>query len=167
MHGQLAREFAEAAVALRYQTEPKEIFETVLGLASSTVLCDHASLLLFLGAHQLESIQATDSTADKADHLQVELRQGPCWLCLSDPGPEAVLVGDTTTDRRWRAWTPLIADLGVRSLMSTRLDTYDETVGFLTWYDDSPDKFSAEAIACAHVLALQAAAVLARAGRST
>ncbi len=163
MHGQLAREFARAAIPLQSQTEPKEIFETVLALARSTVPCRHAGLLVCHGAHNLECVRATDMAADEADHLQVDLQQGPCWSCLTDAGREAVLIDDTATERRWQAWNPLVAQLGIRSHLSTRLDTYDETVGFLTWYDDSPHNFTAEAVALAHVLALQAAAALAHA----
>ena len=160
MHGQLAREFAAGARPLLHQTEPKEIFATVLSLAKAAVPCRHAGLLLCHGANEFESVQATDLAADEADHLQVDLRQGPCWLCLSNSGLEAVLVDDTASEDRWQAWRPHVVALGIRSLLSTRLDTYDETIGFITWYDDSPHTFTTEAVNLAHVVSLQAAAAL-------
>lgn len=159
MHGQLAREFAAAATTLQDRTESKEIFEAVLTLASLTIPYHHAGLLLCHGSSELEPVQATDFAADEADHLQIALRQGPCWSCMSDA--ETITVDDLATEDRWQAWKPHLTTLGIRSILTTRLDTYDETVGVLTWYDETPHHLTPEAACVAHLVGMQAASALA------
>jgi GAF domain-containing protein len=162
MHGQLAREFAATAGQLDHQTEMKEIFETVLDLALIAIDCRHVGLLLCAGPGRLESRGATDSATDEADRLQIALRQGPCWSCMARAAyASAVLVDDTATERRWSAWNPHLAELGLRSALSARLDTPGTTVGVLNLYDFEPHRFNDESVACAQVLALHAATALA------
>ncbi|GAA1594573.1 MULTISPECIES: GAF domain-containing protein [Kribbella] len=164
MHGQLAREFAETAARLQDRAEPAKILDAIVDLAVPAVGCGHVGLLVCGRGRTLRRCRSTDAEAAEADQVQVAVRQGPCWSCLARPdGPPELLVDDTADELRWPAWNRPVTELGVRSVLTTRLATVDRTVGFLTWYADTPHGFAPEAIRTAHVLALHAAAPLAHA----
>ncbi|GAA3100203.1 GAF domain-containing protein [Kribbella aluminosa] len=163
MHGQLAREFAETAARLR-DRDPGELLDAIVEFAAPTVGCRHAGLMLCGRGRTLRCGRATDAEAARADHLQVAVRQGPCWSSLARPdGPAEILVDDTARESRWPAWNRPMTELGLRNVLSSRLDTVGGTIGFLTWYDEAPHGFDPDSITVAHVLALHAAEPLARA----
>ncbi|HWD83669.1 MAG TPA: GAF domain-containing protein [Kribbella sp.] len=163
MHGQLAREFAETTARLQDRKRPAELLEAIVEFAAPAVGCRHVGLILCGTRPKLRSGPATDAAAAEADHLQIAIRQGPCWSCLARPdGPTEVVVEDTADDTRWPAWNGPVTELGVRSVLSSRLATADLTLGFLTWYSEEPHRFGPDSVAIAHLLALHAAAPLAR-----
>ncbi|MFF0267173.1 GAF domain-containing protein [Kribbella sp. NPDC004536] len=169
MHGQLAREFAETSARLHDRKRPDELLEAIVELAAPAVGCPHVGLLLLCGrGRTLKPGRSTDAQAAEADQVQIAVRQGPCWSCLARPdGPPEVVVDDTIDDSRWPAWNRPVLELGVRSVLSSRVATADRTIGFLTWYDDAPHSFSAHSVAVAHLLALHAALPLAHALKHT
>jgi GAF domain-containing protein len=164
MHGQLAREFAETAVRLQERSKPGELLDAIVEFAAPAVGCDHVGLILCGRRPKLRSVRATDVEAAEADRLQIAVRQGPCWSCLARPdGPPEILVDDTADEPRWPAWNGPMTELGVRSVLSTRLAADDRTIGFLSWYGEAPHSFDPGSVRIAHVLALHAAGPLARA----
>ncbi|HZX02837.1 GAF domain-containing protein [Kribbella sp.] len=164
MHGQLAREFAQQAARLRDLNETDAVLDAIVEFAGPAVGCRHVGLLLCGRRSKLRCARATDAEAAEADHLQIAVRQGPCWCSLARPdGPTEILVDDTADESRWPAWNRPVTELGIRSVLSSRLATGDRTVGFLTWYDDEPHGFDPDSVTVAHLLALHAATPLARA----
>jgi GAF domain-containing protein len=167
MHGQLAREFAEAAQDLQELHQPDQVLNAIVELAGPAVGCRHVGVLLCArraGSQRgpmLRRGQASDAAAAQADALQIAVRQGPCWSCLARPsGPADVVVDDTTTESRWPAWNGPLAELGLRSVLTFRLNAVGRIVGFLTWYDDAPHTFEPDTIAIAHLVAVHAAVPL-------
>ncbi|MFD7160446.1 GAF domain-containing protein [Kribbella sp. NPDC059898] len=164
MHGQLAREFAETAALLQDRADLAEVLDAIVELAAPIVGCRHVGLLLCGRGRTLRRGRSTDAEAAEADQVQIAVRQGPCWSCLARPdGPPELLVDDTADEPRWPAWNRPVTELGVRSVLTTRLDTVGRTIGFLTWYADTPHGFAPDTVTVAHVLALHAATPLARA----
>jgi hypothetical protein len=156
MHGQLAREFAETAYRLHRAAGTDEVVEILLLLAARAVHSDHAGLMLASGSARrrptsLEPAGATDPVASEAERLELELREGPC---LTPGGP--IRVDDVATDERWPRWGSQVSKLGVRSVLTCRLDP----VGVLCWYDDTPGRFTDESVAIARVLAAHATPAL-------
>jgi GAF domain-containing protein len=164
MHGQLAREFAETAARLQDRHKPGELLDAIVEFAGPAVGCRHVGLILCGRRRTLRCVRATDPEAAEADHLQIAVRQGPCWSCLARPdGPAEILVDDTADEPRWPAWNRPLIELGVRSVLSSRLATADGTLGFLTWYADTPHNFTSDTVTTAHLLTLHTTPPLARA----
>ena len=164
MHGQLAREFAETTARLQDRKRPGELLEAIVELAAPAIGCRHVGLLLYGCGRTLRTGRSTDTVAHEADQVQIAVRQGPCWSCLARPdGPPEVLVDDTIDDPRWPAWNRPVVELGIRSVLSSRVAAAGRAIGFLTWYEDTPHAFGSDSVAVAHLLALHASVPLAHA----
>lgn len=73
------------------------------------------------------------------------------------------IVDDMEQDPRWPTWGPLAADLGLRSILATRLFTHGETHGALNLYSSDPRRFDEDDVAVAHVFGAHASVALAAA----
>jgi GAF domain-containing protein len=107
------------------------------------------------------STACTDPDVMQADQLQYDLRQGPCLTAWAQQA--TVTVGDSHTDHRWPAWSRAIADLPLRSVVTTPLSTPDGAIGALKVYSPVPDGFDPKAIRLIELLARPAALMLANA----
>ncbi|RAM38636.1 GAF and ANTAR domain-containing protein [Arthrobacter globiformis] len=105
------------------------------------------------------STASTDPTIVQADQLQYDLRQGPCLTAWAQQA--TVTVRDTRTDHRWPAWSRAIADLPLRSVISTPLSTPDGAIGALKVYSPVPDGLDSRAVRLLELLARPAALMLA------
>jgi GAF domain-containing protein len=105
------------------------------------------------------STASTDPAIVQADQFQYDLRQGPCLTAWAQQA--TVTVGDTRTDHRWPAWSRAIADLPLRSVISTPLSTPDGAIGALKVYSPVPDGLDSRAISLLELLARPAALMLA------
>ncbi|GAB3988127.1 GAF and ANTAR domain-containing protein [Nocardioides marmoraquaticus] len=105
---------------------------------------------------------ATDPVATRADELQVECGEGPCYDAA---WADAVVTSrDLAHDDRWRAWSRrMVDDLGVRSLLCVRLFTHSDHLGALTLYAQEPEAFNTEAVDTALALAAHSAVAVAQA----
>jgi len=157
VHGQLAREFAEKAMKLHDETEFEQAAHRLIDLACTAMHCDHAAVLL---VHDgvLETIDATDPTAEKADQLENELHEGPSLAATLDQ--EVCRIDDTLADDQLPRWSSGAAALGLRSVLSARLPMPGPTTGALTVYGAEPARFSAETGAVARVVAQHAVAMV-------
>ncbi|MEJ7636050.1 GAF and ANTAR domain-containing protein [Aeromicrobium sp.] len=73
--------------------------------------------------------------------LELELGEGPGSSAARGEG-ELFIVRDTTIDRRWPHWSTRCAGLGMRSVLSVRLQTPDRVLGSLSAYSPAPSAFS-------------------------
>jgi len=105
------------------------------------------------------STASTDPDTLRADQLQYDLGQGPCLTAWAQQ--TTVTVEDCRTDHRWPAWSRAIADLPLRSAVSTPLSTPDGAIGALKVYSPLPNGFDARAIRLIELLARPAALMLA------
>jgi len=153
--------FARLAVELHEEDGVEETIEAIVQFALQAVSCTYAGLVLSHRGGKLETAAATDVLMEKADALQVELGEGPALTVNADH--DTVLVQDTVTDTRWPRWSPLVAALGVRSVLAVRLHTNGTTLGVLELFNSEPDAFDADDDAVAHILTRHASVALASA----
>jgi len=85
------------------------------------------------------STGATDAVVLAADAAQYDLGQGPCLTAWATES--TVLVQDAGTDDRWPLWTQAVADLSIRSVISSPLLAGTRCLGALKIYSTQPDAF--------------------------
>jgi GAF domain-containing protein len=152
-----AEEFAQLALAM-HDVTVEETVEKILEFTLKAVGCDFAGVIFVHGRNNIETAAATDAIVAKLDAMQMEVGEGPDVSVLEDR--LSVIVGDTRTESRWPRWAERVYDVGIRSLLSVRMYTDDETIGTLNAYSKVPDAFDVDDQAVAHVLARHAAVAL-------
>lgn len=152
-----AEEFAELALAL-HDVTIEETVDKVLGFTLKAIGCDFAGVIFVRGKHDIETAAATDPIVAKLDAMQMEVGEGPDVSVLADR--LSVIVSDTRTETRWPIWAKQVAEYGIRSLLSVRMYTDEETMGTLNAYSRQPNAFDVDDQAVAHVLARHAAVAL-------
>jgi GAF domain-containing protein len=121
-----------------------------------------AGITLVHRGRRLETAAATSDVVRRGDALQYELMEGPCvdaaWA------QEQVYSPDLRSESRWQTWGPRVADeLGVRSMLCTRLFTNENTLGALNLYAghaaafDDDDREDTRALAAHAAVAVAAA----------
>jgi len=108
---------------------------------------------------EIETAAATDPIIEAADRLQTELGEGPCLQAIWDE--ETFVVGDTACDPRWPLFGPKVAALGLRSILSVRLHSGDQTLGAINFYCTDVRVFDRDDIAVAQIFAQHASVALA------
>ena len=152
-----AEEFAELALSL-HDVTVEETVEKVLEFTLKAIGCDFAGVIFVHGKHHIETAAATDPLVAKLDAMQMEVGEGPDVSVLEHR--LSVIVSDTKTESRWPTWASRVYDAGIRSLLSVRMYTDEETIGTLNAYSKDPDAFDVDDQAVAHVLARHAAVAL-------
>lgn len=152
-----AEEIAQLALAL-HDVTVDETVEKVLEFTLKAIGCDYAGVIFVHGRHSIETAAATDPLVARLDAIQMELGEGPDVSVLEDR--LGVMVDDTRLETRWPQWAAMVAETGVRSVLSVRMYTGDETIGTLNAYSNRPDAFDVDDQAVAHVLARHAGVAL-------
>jgi ANTAR domain/GAF domain len=134
-------------------TNPLETLEVVAGTARRTFGCDGAGVVLTGISGRSGTIVAAGSDAARADGLQIEHHQGPAFDALT--GCQPVTSCELRFESRWRFWSPNVADLGFRSVLSLAL-TDGRPFGALTLYSRRPWFFGADSLAAQQAFAQQA-----------
>ena len=132
--------------------------ESVVAVALHTLECDFAGLTVFGRGGTLTTLAPSDPVVEQADKLQYELHEGPCVAAAEDRS--TYVSQDLATDPRWPQWGPLAADLGMGSLLGTRLISGEHVLGALNLYCAAGHEFTAEDRDMAEVLAVHAATAL-------
>ncbi|HEY5846685.1 MAG TPA: GAF and ANTAR domain-containing protein [Microlunatus sp.] len=132
--------------------------DRILSLSEQTFGGDAAGFLLSCGDQATIPVAAARRDAARADVLQVDLREGPGWQAIARRQP--VIVSELRFDSRWRFWSPLVADLGFRSVLSLSL-TDGDTSGALNLYSRRPSRFDSADLALAQAFAAHAAIAVA------
>jgi GAF domain-containing protein len=121
-----------------------------------------AAVTLVHRAGTVETAAATSDVARRGDALQYELREGPCLDAAWHE--KQVYSGDLRSESRWPTWGPRTAEeLGVGSMLCTRLFTNESTLGALNLYSVELDAFTAEDQDRAQLLAAHSAVAVASA----
>jgi GAF domain-containing protein len=158
MSGNAAEDFAEMAIRLHDEPGVEETVDLVLQYALKAVGCDYAGVIFVYGRAKVETIAATDPLIERLDEIQMEHGEGPDLDTLEER--LSVLVDDTQTETRWPGWASRVASTGIRSLLSVRLYTTENTIGTLNLYGRSPNQFDVDDQAVAHILARHAAVAI-------
>lgn len=138
----------------------EQALQAVVDLAISTSTAPRASVTLVKDRYSLETAARSDDLVNQADQLQYDLDEGPCLAAAEDGG--VWLIPDTATDERFPRWSPAVAELGLRSVLSIHLFTQRQVLGALNLYFDEPQQFTAEHIEVAKVVAAHASVAMAR-----
>lgn len=115
---------------------------------------------------RLETVAVTDPVVEKWDALQYELDEGPCLESAQDEG--SFVVRNVATDDRWPRWGPLVAELGVGSMVSIQMSTPEDgadgaTLGAINLYADRVNAFTRADVDLALVYGVHASSALAAA----
>ncbi|TCC01933.1 GAF and ANTAR domain-containing protein [Kribbella soli] len=155
----LAGGLAQLAVELYDVAGIDDAVRLVLAYARRTTTCDCAGVVLVDRRTGLKTGGATDRRVEQADQLQLQYNEGPC-VPVSREQP-SVLVSDTIVDPRWPRWSPRVAELGLRSVLTVRLCTARSNLGALNLYAIHPGRFTADDETTARLLAQHAAVAIA------
>ncbi len=122
--------------------------------------CDEAAVAFIDKKHGLDTVAVTSDAAARGDALQAELGEGPCldaaWR------EESVVAGDLSTDDRWPAWGPRVAEeLGMQSMLCFQLFVTEDSLGAMDLYSRHRDAFTEDDRVDGRALAAQVAVALA------
>lgn len=153
--------FAQLAVELHEEPGVEETVEAVLQFALQAVSCTHAGVALSQRRGQLETLAVTDPLIEQSDQIQRDSGEGPSLDVIN--GEDTFLVPDTASDERYPIWAPKVAALGLRSVLSVRLQANGTALGVLQLSNTEPYAFEPDDDAVAHILARHASVALASA----
>lgn len=151
--------FAEIALLLEDVPAHEQTLEQVALLAHEMLACDFASITLRRGGGRLETVASTHPDVEKADALQYEFGEGPCYEAVQEDGNFLSL--DVAHDVRWPRWGPEAAKLGLNSLLGLPLQTRQDAFGALNLYHRDPRAYDDDDIEMARIFAAHASVALA------
>ncbi|WP_328994460.1 GAF and ANTAR domain-containing protein [Kribbella sp. NBC_01245] len=155
----VAAGFAQLAVELYDAADMAETVDRVLQYALRATGCDCAGVVMAHRGTGLQTVGVTDRRGQQADRLQLQYGEGPCVPVNWEH--HTVLVCDTAVDGRWPRWSPEVAELGLRSVLTVWLFTTRSTLGALNLYGIHPGQFSAVDETNARLLARHASVAVA------
>ena len=120
--------------------------------------CDAAGLSLRRPGGVVDSPAVSDSVVAHADALQYELNEGPCLDAIYQD--DTYVIDDLVTETRWPRWAPLAAELGLRSVLSVRIQAPKGVLGGLNLYSTTAGPYGDDDVDAAHAIADQAGVVL-------
>lgn len=153
----LAVEFAELAERLQASDFDMTLAE-VLRAAIAAVDADLGGIML-VRKGRVESAAVNSETVVRADELQLEAGDGPCLEAIAER--DRFIIDDTEVEDRWPVWCGRVKDLGVRSVLSVRLQTAAGTLGALNLYATTTERFSENDAVVGTILATHASVALA------
>ena len=161
--GGRAEEFAELGVDLSQQPDLGTAREAVTAAAQRTLGGDGGGIFLHERG-RLVTAWATDESAERAEHLQNELNEGPCIDSALEP--EFRISADLCDEPRWASWSRRMVELGWRSALSAPLlAPGGEPIGSLNLFSPLPSVFSDDLADLAAVFALHASVAVLNARR--
>ena len=146
------------ALELNAELTMSSTADLIAEYACLTTAADDAGIL-FVRSHQvIETVAATSPRVTELHRLQRDLDEGPCLDAIRH---EAHYVGDdVATDARWPRWGPAVAELGIHSVLSIRLESKTRSYGALNLYAESDAAFGPQDVAIAQNFARHATIAL-------
>ncbi len=150
---------AEIARELADQPDLDGLLQRAADLAVSYLDgCDGVSVMFVLKGGRVSTPAYSSTLARDGDLAQHEADEGPCLESIREH--QTVVVEDLQTEQRWPAFRELSLELGVRSMVSTRLFLQGDTMGALNFYSTRPHAFGRTAQLYGQVFASHAAVAL-------
>ena len=153
----LAVEFADLAKRLQ-GTDFDMTLAEVIKAAIAAVGADMGGIML-VRKGRVESAAVSSDTVVRADELQLEAGDGPCLEAIVER--DRFIIDDTRSEERWPRWCAGVQELGIRSVLSIRLQTAAGTMGALNLYATAPERFSESDAVVGTILATHASVALA------
>ena len=166
-HTEQLAEIAEAfhKIGLRVSATNASAFQAIVDVTVERVPAADAASITQFSNERFVTVASTSAIAVSADKIQYTLGSGPCVDAILEQ--TIYRPRDLRTDRRWPEFGRQAADLGVRSMLSYRMNTDDGSIGGLNVYAARVDAFDDTAAAIGLLLATHGAvAASAAANRS-
>jgi GAF domain-containing protein len=126
--------FSQMALDLHDAPTAESTIERIAEYAKLAIGCDDAGIMLVHARNQIETAAATSQRVAESHSLQIIHDEGPCLDAID--GNDHYLSDDVRVDPRWAKWGPAVAELGLRSALSLRLETRSRRYGSLNLQDD-------------------------------
>jgi GAF domain-containing protein len=154
-----AARFARISQQLFAGDDPRTVLQTAVDTAVETIEpCDYAGISLRHGKGLIDTPVMTDAIVLTADNLQYELGEGPCLDAIYRDGTD--VIDDLRNEQRWPKWAPAAADLGLRGVLSVRLETSERIVGGLNLYSARPYAYTENDVLTGHIYAMHASTAI-------
>jgi len=153
--------FSQMALDLHDEPTAERTIERIADYARIATSCDDAGIMLVHARNQIETAAATSQRVGESHNLQIVHDEGPCLDAIE--GEAIYQSRDVGNDPRWLKWGPSVAELGIRSVLSVRLETRTRRYGSLNLYADRVDAFDEDDVAVATIFVRHAAVALANA----
>jgi GAF domain-containing protein len=153
--------FSQMALDLHDEPTAERTIERIADFARIATSCDDAGIMLVHARNQIETAAATSQRVGESHNLQIVHDEGPCLDAIEGEG--IYQSRDVGNDPRWLKWGPAVAELGIRSVLSVRLETRARRYGSLNLYADHVDAFDDDDLAVATIFVRHAAVALANA----
>lgn len=134
-----ASDFSDFALKLSAAKSVREVLQLSVETFRDALGADIGGAMMVVKRH-IELAWTDSDIARRADGLQLELETGPCLEAIADS--TTFIIADTAEETRWQPWCRAVAEMGIRSVVATRLTTLDGTIGSLNLYHYEPDRFS-------------------------
>lgn len=156
----LARELARLVERLHHAPDPVRTAEEVVTYAREQLSADFAGISLIRSGGRLQTVAPTDPLVEAADHLQYELREGPCQDSAWQGS--TMISQDLAADPRWPLWAPKAVALGIGSALGAELvnKAGDRRLGAVNLYWATPRVITTDEVSFAHLMTRHAALAL-------
>lgn len=153
--------FSQMALDLHEAPTAEITIERIAEYAKLATGCDDAGIMLVHARNQIETAAATAKRVGESHNLQIVHDEGPCLDAIE--GEAFYMSPDISDDDRWAKWGPAVAALGLRSVLSLRLETRTRRYGSLNLYAEKVDAFDEDDLAVATIFVRHASIALANA----
>jgi GAF domain-containing protein len=153
--------FSQMALDLHAEPTAERTIERITEYAKIATSCDDAGIILVHARNQIETAAATSQRVGESHNLQIVHDEGPCLDAIE--GESIYRSSDVGVDARWTRWGPAVADLGMHSVLSLRLETRTRRYGSLNLYADRTNAFDEDDLAVATIFVRHASVALANA----
>ncbi|QFZ78096.1 ANTAR domain-containing protein [Streptomyces fagopyri] len=154
---QFAIALAEMARDLLAQDSVQDTLDRIVEHATVLINgCDEAGILT-VRRGEVRALAATGDVVRRADRIQQDLREGPCFDAVTDRQQVYVIEDLSRPHERWSRFAPELRKLGMGSVMGFLLFTEDDELGALNLYSHQPRAFDEAARRAGWILASHAA----------
>ncbi|MGA8988126.1 GAF and ANTAR domain-containing protein [Aeromicrobium sp.] len=153
--------FSQMALDLQDEPSPERTIERIAEYARVATHCDDAGVMLVHARNQIETAAATSQRVAESHNLQIIHDEGPCLDAIE--GEAFYLSPDVAADERWLHWGPAVAELGIHSALSLRLETRNRHYGSLNLYAERLGAFDDDDVAVGAIFVRHAAVAIANA----
>lgn len=132
--------------------------ELIAHYACLTTAADECGILYAVSVNAWTTPAATSTRVAQIHQLEITLDEGPGLDAMRKE--QTYTSQDVGVDDRWPRWGPAVAELGVRTALSIRLESKTRNLGALNLYAEAPDAFGPKDAAIAHNFARHASIAL-------
>jgi hypothetical protein len=119
--------FARVARSLAAMDDVQNTLQQIVDIAADVMPgADHAAVSLVMRRREVQTPASTDEVCNKIDQAQYDTGQGPCLDAIWEQ--EVVKIDDLAQGDRWPEFAKTPVSLGIRSMLSFRLFTDEDTL---------------------------------------